>query len=169
MNVPLADVPLRNVLGERLGLPVFVDNDATVAALAEASVDGEVAIDNLAMLTVGTGVGGGFVLNGRPYRGATGAAAELGHMLIGLDLEDDVPAPTASRSRARSRPSRPAPRSIGSRRRRRPLSRLLPGQAPRRGRRDHRPRRRRRRKGGTRSRSGCLRSSVGASASGSRT
>jgi glucokinase len=94
VNVPLADVPLRKVLGERLGLPAFVDNDATVAALAEASVDGEIAIENLAILTVGTGVGGGLVLNGRPYRGTTGAAAELGHMLIGLDLADDVPEPT---------------------------------------------------------------------------
>jgi glucokinase len=94
VNVPLADVPLRKVLGERLGLPAFVDNDATVAALAEASVDGEIAIENLAMLTVGTGVGGGLVLNGRPYRGTTGAAAELGHMLIGLDLTDEIPEPT---------------------------------------------------------------------------
>ena len=95
VNVPLADVPLRTVLGDRLGLPVFVDNDANVAALAEACDDGEVRTQNLVMLTVGTGVGGGLVLNGRPYRGATGAAAELGHMLIGLDLEGDVPAPGA--------------------------------------------------------------------------
>jgi glucokinase len=95
VNVPLADVPLRTVLGDRLGIPVFVDNDATVAALAEACEDGEIKTQNLVMLTVGTGVGGGLVLNGRPYRGATGAAAELGHMLIGLDLEGDVPAPGA--------------------------------------------------------------------------
>ncbi len=93
VNVPLADIPLRSVLGDRLGLPVFVDNDATLAALAEACVDGEIEIENLAMLTVGTGVGGGLVLNGRPYRGATGAAAELGHMLIGLDLGDGVAEP----------------------------------------------------------------------------
>ncbi len=94
VNVPLADVPLRGVLGDRLGLPVFVDNDATVAALAEACTDGEIEIENLVMLTVGTGVGGGLVLNGRPYRGATGAAAELGHILIGLDLDDGVPKPS---------------------------------------------------------------------------
>lgn len=94
VNVPLADVPLRSLLAERLGLPVFVDNDATLAALAEASTDGEIDIANLVMLTVGTGVGGGLVLDGRPYRGTTGAAAELGHMLIGLGLEDGVPAPS---------------------------------------------------------------------------
>ena len=93
VNVPLADVPLRDILSERLGLPVFVDNDATVAALAEACSDGEVETENLVMLTVGTGVGGGLVLNGRVYRGATGAAGELGHMLIGLDLSGDLPAP----------------------------------------------------------------------------
>ena len=93
VNVPLADVPLRTVLGDRLGIPVFVDNDATVAALAEACEDGEIRTQNLVMLTVGTGVGGGLVLNGRPYRGATGAAAELGHMLVGVDLSGDLPAP----------------------------------------------------------------------------
>jgi glucokinase len=94
VNVPLKDVPLRSVLEERLGLPVFVDNDATVAALAEA-YDGDRQIyTDLVMLTVGTGVGGGLVLNGKLYRGATGAAAELGHTLIGMDLEHGAPEPT---------------------------------------------------------------------------
>jgi glucokinase len=91
VNVPLKDVPLRSVLEERLGLPVFVDNDATVAALAEA-YDGDRQIyTDLVMLTVGTGVGGGLVLNGRLYRGSTGAAAELGHTLVGLDLQKGAP------------------------------------------------------------------------------
>jgi len=94
VNVPFANVPLRRVLGERLGLPVFIDNDATVAALAEASEDGEVVVENLVMFTVGTGVGGGLVLGGRPYRGATGAAAEMGHILIGVDLSADPPEPS---------------------------------------------------------------------------
>ena len=93
VNVPLQDVPLRTVLEERLGLPVFVDNDATVAALAEA-YDGDRQIyTDLVMLTVGTGVGGGLVLNGRLYRGATGAAAELGHTLVGMDLAVGAPEP----------------------------------------------------------------------------
>lgn len=94
VNVPLTDVPLREVLGERLGLPVFVDNDATLAALAEAHDGDSLVTRNLVMFTVGTGVGGGLVLDGRPYRGATGAAAELGHTLIGVDLEGPVPEPT---------------------------------------------------------------------------
>ncbi|HTT28532.1 MAG TPA: ROK family protein, partial [Solirubrobacteraceae bacterium] len=96
VNIPLKDVPLRQVLGERLGVPVFVDNDATVAALAEAH-DAELRLvaHNLVMITVGTGVGGGIVLGGRIYRGATGGAGELGHTLVGLDLSGEaVPAPT---------------------------------------------------------------------------
>jgi glucokinase len=92
VNIPLVDVPLREVLGERLGVPVFVDNDATVAALAEAH-DGELNMvaRDLVMLTIGTGVGGGLVLGGRIYRGATGAAGELGHTLVGMDLTATVP------------------------------------------------------------------------------
>jgi glucokinase len=93
VNVPFADVPLRTILRERLGLPVFVDNDGACAALAEAHDGERVTTQNLCMFTVGTGVGGGLVLGGRVYRGATGAAAEIGHTLIGLDLASSVPAP----------------------------------------------------------------------------
>ena len=76
---------------ERVGLPVYVENDASCAALAEAFRDGRMAVPHLVMFTVGTGVGGGLVLNGRLYRGATGAASEVGHTLIGLDLEHGAP------------------------------------------------------------------------------
>jgi glucokinase len=93
VNVPLQDVPLRKLLSERLGLPVFVDNDATVAALAEAHDEhGRLAVRSLFMFTVGTGVGGGIVIDGRTYRGATGAAGEVGHTLVTLD--ESIPAPT---------------------------------------------------------------------------
>jgi glucokinase len=89
VNIPLADIPLRGVLRERLGIPVFVDNDATCAALAEAYDDDvQLVARHLVMLTVGTGVGGGIVIDGRIYRGATGAAAELGHTIIGAQLRD---------------------------------------------------------------------------------
>ncbi len=91
VNVPFADLPLRDLLVERLGMPVFIDNDATVAALAEASAGGRIVIANLVMFTVGTGVGGGLVLGGRVFRGATGAAGEVGHTLIGLDLSGRAP------------------------------------------------------------------------------
>jgi glucokinase len=94
VNIPLAEVSLREVLGERLGVPVFVDNDATVAALAEAhDLELRMVAHNLVMITVGTGIGGGLVLGGRIYRGATGGAGELGHTLVGLDLAGAVPAP----------------------------------------------------------------------------
>ena len=94
VNVPLRDVKLRTVLQERLGMPVFVDNDATVAALAEAH-DEELNLvaRDLVMLTVGTGVGGGIVIGGRIYRGATGGAGEFGHTLVGLELAQSVPPP----------------------------------------------------------------------------
>ncbi len=92
VNIPLRDVPLQSVLEERLGVPVYVDNDATVAALAEAcDGGGEIVVQNLVMFTVGTGVGGGLVLGGRVYRGATGAAGEVGHTLIGASLAEGAP------------------------------------------------------------------------------
>jgi glucokinase len=94
VDVPLADVPLRQVLEERLGVPVFVDNDANVAALAEAHDEElELVVRHLVMLTVGMGVAGGLVLGGRIYRGASGAAGELGHTILGLDLAGAVPSP----------------------------------------------------------------------------
>jgi glucokinase len=87
-NIPLADVELRTVLGERLGVPVFVDNDATVAALAEAhDDDARLSSLCLVMITVGTGIGGGIVIDGRAFRGATGAAGEIGHTLIAIGAE----------------------------------------------------------------------------------
>lgn len=94
VDLPLADVPLRQVLAERLGVPVFVDNEANVAALAEAHDEElELVVRHLVMLTVGLGVAGGLVLGGRIYRGATGAAGELGHTILGLDLAGAVPTP----------------------------------------------------------------------------
>jgi glucokinase len=94
VNIPLTDLPLREVLSERLGVPAFVDNDATVAALAEAhDTDLRLCARDLVMITVGTGVGGGLVLGGRIYRGATGGAGELGHTIVGLDLAGAVPTP----------------------------------------------------------------------------
>jgi glucokinase len=91
VNIPLRDVPLRHVLSDKLRTAVFVDNDASVAALAEAhNDDGELDVQHLVMLTVGTGIGGGLVIGGRPYRGATGGAGEIGQTLIAI--EPDIPA-----------------------------------------------------------------------------
>ena len=95
VNLPLKDTPVKTILEGRLGLPVFVDNDANVAALAEAH-DGTVLVaPHLVMFTVGTGVGGGIVIGGRTFRGSTGSGAEMGHMIVGMDLADGPPpAPT---------------------------------------------------------------------------
>src|SRR4249919_116215 len=85
VNLPIEDLPIRDLVGERTGLPVFVDNDANVAALAE-SLDGAAkGAENAVMLTIGTGIGGGLILGGEVYRGSTGAGAELGHTVIDLD------------------------------------------------------------------------------------
>jgi glucokinase len=97
VNIPLQGVPLRRQLTERVGIPTFVDNDATVAALAEAHDDDlNLLADSLVMITVGTGVGGGIVIGGRIYRGVTGAAPELGHIIVGADLSHGAP-PKAER------------------------------------------------------------------------
>jgi glucokinase len=82
VNIPLTGVTLREELSRRFGVPVFVDNDANCAALAEAHIVGR---RHLAMLTLGTGVGGGIVIDGRTFRGAHGLGAELGHMTINPD------------------------------------------------------------------------------------
>lgn len=85
VNLPLQDVPIREAMRERLGLPVFIDNDANVAALAEHRFGAARGARNAVLLTIGTGIGGGLILGGRVYRGSTGAGAELGHMTIDLD------------------------------------------------------------------------------------
>ena len=85
VNLPLDDLPIRDLVAERVGLPVFVDNDGNVAALAEYLYGAAKGKPNAVMLTVGTGIGGGLVLGGEIYRGATGAGAELGHTVIQAD------------------------------------------------------------------------------------
>src|SRR5690242_17677489 len=94
VNIPLQHVPLRDILGRRLDIPVHVDNDASVAALAEAhSEQGELLAQSVVMFTVGTGIGGGIVLGGRIYRGATSSAAEFGHWILFADATDGAPKP----------------------------------------------------------------------------
>ncbi len=85
VNLPLDNLPIRDIASERTGLPVFVDNDATVAALAEHLYGAARGAENAVMLTIGTGIGGGLILGGEVYRGATGAGAELGHTVIEID------------------------------------------------------------------------------------
>jgi glucokinase len=85
VNLPLADVPLRNLLERRFGVPVVIDNDATAAAIGEHAFGAGAGTREMLMLTLGTGVGGGIICGGRPYRGVSGAAAELGHIIIDMN------------------------------------------------------------------------------------
>lgn len=85
VNLPLFDIPFADVMTERLGLPVFVDNDANTAALAEHRAGAARGFSEAVLLTIGTGIGSGLILRDEVYRGAVGAAAEIGHMVIEID------------------------------------------------------------------------------------
>ena len=85
VNLPLANIPFADVMAERLGLPVFVDNDANVAAIAEHRAGAARGCSEAVVLTIGTGIGGGLILRGELYHGSMGAAAELGHVVIQAD------------------------------------------------------------------------------------
>ncbi|MBD0329769.1 MAG: ROK family protein [Thermoleophilia bacterium] len=85
VNIPLVDVDLRARMSERFGVPVAVENDANAAAVAEWKAGAGRGTQHMVMLTLGTGVGGGLILDGRLYRGAVGAAGELGHVVIEHD------------------------------------------------------------------------------------
>jgi glucokinase len=84
-NLPLADFDFRDWLRGRFGLPVGIDNDAGAAAIAEWQIGAGSGSRNMIMLTLGTGIGGGLILAGRPYRGSVGAGGELGHIVIEHD------------------------------------------------------------------------------------
>jgi glucokinase len=85
VNLPLVELPIRDLISERVGLPVFLDNDGNVAAYAEHLYGAARGMPTMVMLTIGTGIGGGLILEGRIFRGATGAGAELGHVVIQAD------------------------------------------------------------------------------------
>jgi glucokinase len=82
VHLPLSDFPFREFMAERCGLPVYVDNDANFAALAEQRAGAATGAADVVMLTLGTGIGSGIVIGGRVFRGATGAGGEIGHMTI---------------------------------------------------------------------------------------
>ena len=84
-HLPLAGVPFRDLAAERIGLPVFVDNDANAAMLAEWRLGAAQGFGDAALLTIGTGIGGGLVVGGALQRGSQGAGAELGHMVVQAD------------------------------------------------------------------------------------
>jgi glucokinase len=85
VHLPLEGIRFRELMEERLALPVYVDNDSNAAMLAEHRAGAARGASEAAMLTLGTGIGGGLVLGGRLYRGAHGGAAELGHVVVDID------------------------------------------------------------------------------------
>ncbi|MGZ8667320.1 MAG: ROK family protein [Solirubrobacterales bacterium] len=85
VNLPLVDVPLRDLMSERLQMPVFLDNDANLHALAEHRFGAARGARDVVLLTIGTGIGGGLVIDGELYRGSSGAGAEIGHVVVCAD------------------------------------------------------------------------------------
>jgi glucokinase len=82
VHVPLADIDFRDRMATRFGLPVAIDNDGNVTAIAEWMLGAGRGASHVVVLALGTGIGGGLILDGRPYRGAIGAGAELGHIVL---------------------------------------------------------------------------------------
>lgn len=85
VNLDLAGVAFADLMSERLGVPCFMENDGNLAALAEHRAGAAVGFSEVVVLCLGTGIAGGLILGDRLYRGALGAGAELGHMVIELD------------------------------------------------------------------------------------
>jgi len=78
----LSNAPVRDMLSERLGVPVIVDNDANAAALGEHRMGAGMGNDHMIYAALATGIGGGLIINGRLYRGMHGMAGEIGHMFV---------------------------------------------------------------------------------------
>ena len=81
-NLPLRNVPLRKLFHRYLSIPLYIENDANCAALAEFLVGAGRDSKRFVTITLGTGVGAGIVHNGKIYHGANGMAGEVGHMVI---------------------------------------------------------------------------------------
>jgi glucokinase len=79
------DVPLASLISTQMGLPAWIENDANAGALAEHRIGAGRGCRHMIMVAAGTGIGGGLILDGRLYHGASGGAGEIGHMQ--LDIE----------------------------------------------------------------------------------
>jgi glucokinase len=82
VHLPINGIAFADVMAERLGLPVFMDNDTTLALLAEHRDGAARGERNAVMITLGTGIGGAILVGGELYRGSQGAAGEFGHMIV---------------------------------------------------------------------------------------
>ena len=88
INLGWGTVNAKEAMEKLIGVPVYVGNDANVAALGEAVYGGGRGFESILMVTLGTGVGGGLILNGKIVCGANGAAAEIGHIIVEPDETD---------------------------------------------------------------------------------
>lgn len=88
VNLGWKNVPLKEMLETVLHIPIYIDNDATVAALAEYERGSMKNCKSGLMLTLGTGIGGGIILNGEIYSGFNGVGSELGHIVVGENFYD---------------------------------------------------------------------------------
>ena len=84
-NLGWTDVPLRDELQKYLNLPLYIENDATVAGFAESVAGVSKGCQSSVFMTLGTGVGSGIIIDGKPWTGAHGVASELGHITIEID------------------------------------------------------------------------------------
>jgi len=85
-NLPgWCDVPLRDIVKEKYLIDTFLLNDASAAALGEHNLGAGKGVDDLILLTVGTGIGGGIIIDGKLYFGSCGSAGEIGHMTIDVN------------------------------------------------------------------------------------
>jgi glucokinase len=85
-NIPgWTGINIAESLSERINMPVYVDNDANAMALAETRFGAAIGATSVVCATVGTGIGGGIVIDGKVWRGASGSAAEVGHVPISID------------------------------------------------------------------------------------
>src|ERR671916_1231063 len=85
VNVPLKDIAFADVMTERLGVPVVVDNDANCHTVCESRIGIAQGATEVALLTLGTGIGGGLLLRGEIYRGWIMGGAEMGHMVVEMN------------------------------------------------------------------------------------
>ena len=86
-NLGWHEVPFVSEMQKYLHKPIYVDNDATVAGFAESIAGVSAGTQSSVFITLGTGVGGGIIINGRPYSGAHGVGSEIGHMILKMDGE----------------------------------------------------------------------------------
>ncbi|WBW95647.1 ROK family protein [Oceanirhabdus sp. W0125-5] len=88
VNLNWSKIPLKRIMERILNIPVFVDNDATLAGLAEFEIGSMKGKNNGVFITLGTGIGGGIIIDGKIHTGVNGIGSEIGHMVVGKNYYD---------------------------------------------------------------------------------